>query len=161
MLSNIKIHFTLYKVTCIFHQGLLLYQKTTRNSYLEKMDGPARAPNNMDRFERCFSIFKLQASAESCTSNSTASFQDVSTGSETERHSDQHSEASDWRAVRVDLVVSPYSQFAFATLGWTGSKVCSFLTSKRFFFYFCFVLFGFSKIKIIQDSFHVHLLCSV
>ncbi|XP_067253579.1 DNA-directed DNA/RNA polymerase mu isoform X2 [Chanodichthys erythropterus] len=104
-------------------QGLLLYQKTTRNSYLEKMDGPARAPNNMDRFERCFSIFKLQASAESCTSNSTASVQDVSTGSETERHSDQHSEASVWRAVRVDLVVSPYSQFAFATLGWTGSKL--------------------------------------
>lgn len=28
-----------------------------------------------------------------------------------------------WRAVRVDLVVSPYSQFAFAVLGWTGSKV--------------------------------------
>ncbi|XP_051764092.1 DNA-directed DNA/RNA polymerase mu isoform X2 [Ctenopharyngodon idella] len=104
-------------------QGLLLYQKTTRNSYLEKMDGPARAPSNMDRFERCFSIFKLQASAESCKSNSTASVQDVSTGSETERPSDQHSEASDWRAVRVDLVVSPYSQFAFATLGWTGSKL--------------------------------------
>jgi len=28
-----------------------------------------------------------------------------------------------WRAVRVDLVVSPISQFAFALLGWTGSKV--------------------------------------
>ncbi|KAG7251666.1 hypothetical protein CRUP_014959 [Coryphaenoides rupestris] len=27
-----------------------------------------------------------------------------------------------WRAVRVDLVVSPISQFAFALLGWTGSK---------------------------------------
>ncbi|ROL54052.1 DNA-directed DNA/RNA polymerase mu [Anabarilius grahami] len=104
-------------------QGLLLYQKTTRNSYLEKMDGPARAPNNMDRFERCFSIFKLQASAESCKSNSTTSVQDISTGSETERPRDQHSEESDWRAVRVDLVVSPYSQFAFATLGWTGSKL--------------------------------------
>uniref|UniRef100_A0A673MVI4 DNA-directed DNA/RNA polymerase mu n=1 Tax=Sinocyclocheilus rhinocerous TaxID=307959 RepID=A0A673MVI4_9TELE len=78
-------------------QGLLLYQKTTRNSYLEKMDGPARASSNMDRFERCFSIFKLQKSHQS--------------------------EASGWRAVRVDLVVSPYSQFAFATLGWTGSKL--------------------------------------
>ncbi|KAG7277824.1 hypothetical protein CRUP_026125 [Coryphaenoides rupestris] len=28
-----------------------------------------------------------------------------------------------WRAVRVDLVVSPISQFAFALLGWTGSKL--------------------------------------
>lgn len=73
------------------------------------MDGPARPANNMDRFERCFSIFKLDRPAKA-------------TGSEEVRSSDQ-SEASSWRAVRVDLVVSPYSQFAFATLGWTGSKV--------------------------------------
>lgn len=33
-----------------------------------------------------------------------------------------------WRAVRVDLVVSPISQFAFALLGWTGSKVNFLLT---------------------------------
>ncbi|XP_055063519.2 DNA-directed DNA/RNA polymerase mu isoform X3 [Misgurnus anguillicaudatus] len=90
-------------------RNLLLYQKWTRNSYLEKLDGPARPANNMDRFERCFSIFKLDRPAEA-------------TGSEGVRSSDQ-SEASSWRAVRVDLVVSPYSQFAFATLGWTGSKL--------------------------------------
>ncbi|XP_051542200.1 DNA-directed DNA/RNA polymerase mu-like isoform X2 [Myxocyprinus asiaticus] len=90
-------------------KGLLLYQKTTRNTYLEQMDGPARPLNNMDQFERCFSIFKLQRFAES-------------TESEAER-SVKQSEASSWRAVRVDLVVSPYSQFAFATLGWTGSKL--------------------------------------
>ncbi|XP_051539825.1 DNA-directed DNA/RNA polymerase mu [Myxocyprinus asiaticus] len=90
-------------------RGLLLYQKTTRNSYLEKMDGPARPPNNMDRFERCFSIFKLQIS-------------DRSTGSHAERSVSQ-SETLSWRAVRIDLVVSPYCQFAFATLGWTGSKL--------------------------------------
>ncbi|XP_042589082.1 DNA-directed DNA/RNA polymerase mu isoform X1 [Cyprinus carpio] len=104
-------------------QGLLLYQKTTRNSYLEKMDGPARASSNMDRFERCFSIFKLQKSAASCKSSSAASAEDVSTGRESEGPAEHHSEASGWRAVRVDLVVSPYSQFAFATLGWTGSKL--------------------------------------
>lgn len=99
-------------------QGLLLYQKTTRNSYLEKMDGPARASSNMDRFERCFSIFKLHKSAVSCTWSSTASAEDVRSGA-----AEHRSEASGWRAVRVDLVVSPYSQFAFATLGWTGSKL--------------------------------------
>uniref|UniRef100_A0A3P8PZD1 DNA-directed DNA/RNA polymerase mu n=1 Tax=Astatotilapia calliptera TaxID=8154 RepID=A0A3P8PZD1_ASTCA len=54
-------------------QGFLLYQKTTRNSYLESKD-------------------------------------------ETASH-------KIWRAVRVDLVVSPISQFAFAVLGWTGSKL--------------------------------------
>ncbi|GAA6083864.1 DNA-directed DNA/RNA polymerase mu isoform X3 [Tachysurus ichikawai] len=98
-------------LNCLEDQGLLLYQKTTRNSYLESKDGPARPASNMDRFERCFSIFKLEvdsethAKASSCDSCST-------------RHS-----GSTWRAVRVDLVVSPYSQFAFATLGWTGSKL--------------------------------------
>lgn len=28
-----------------------------------------------------------------------------------------------WKAVRVDLVVVPISQFPFALLGWTGSQV--------------------------------------
>uniref|UniRef100_A0A3P8PZA8 DNA-directed DNA/RNA polymerase mu n=1 Tax=Astatotilapia calliptera TaxID=8154 RepID=A0A3P8PZA8_ASTCA len=75
-------------------------QKTTRNSYLESKDGPARPASNMDRFERCFSIFKLTKGKEQ----------------ETASH-------KIWRAVRVDLVVSPISQFAFAVLGWTGSKL--------------------------------------
>ncbi|KAM3599253.1 uncharacterized protein V6R79_002524 [Siganus canaliculatus] len=77
-------------------QGLLLYQKTTRNSYLESEDGPGRPSSNMDRFDRCLSVFRLQLEAEP---------------------------AKPWRAVRVDLVVSPFSQFAFALLGWTGSKL--------------------------------------
>uniref|UniRef100_A0AAR2IVB2 DNA-directed DNA/RNA polymerase mu n=1 Tax=Pygocentrus nattereri TaxID=42514 RepID=A0AAR2IVB2_PYGNA len=88
-------------------QGLLLYQKTTRNSYLESKDGPARPPHNLDRFERCFSIFKLEKGKE---------------GSGTSLNTSYDSGPS-WRAVRVDLVVSPFSQFAFATLGWTGSKL--------------------------------------
>ncbi|XP_026876170.2 DNA-directed DNA/RNA polymerase mu isoform X2 [Electrophorus electricus] len=92
-------------------QGLLLYQKTTRNSYLESRDGPERAPHHMDRFERCFSIFKLEQTKE--CSGTTAGAAGMS---------EQQSGPS-WRAVRVDLVVSPYSQFAYATLGWTGSKL--------------------------------------
>lgn len=125
------------KVACVLLQGLLLYQKTTRNSYLEKMDGPARASSNMDRFERCFSIFKLQKSAVSCKWSSSASAEDVSTGRDRERAAEHHSEASGWRAVRVDLVVSPYSQFAFATLGWTGSKVCQIIQTPLLLF-LCF-----------------------
>ncbi|XP_056285595.1 DNA-directed DNA/RNA polymerase mu isoform X2 [Pseudoliparis swirei] len=79
-------------------QGFLLYQKTTRNSYLEAEDGPARPSSNMDRFDRCLSIFKLPVEVKGEGLNP-------------------------WRAVRVDLVVSPISQFAFALLGWTGSKL--------------------------------------
>uniref|UniRef100_A0A3B4AWE6 DNA-directed DNA/RNA polymerase mu n=1 Tax=Periophthalmus magnuspinnatus TaxID=409849 RepID=A0A3B4AWE6_9GOBI len=83
-------------VSWLTARGLLLYQKNTRNSYLESEDGPAQPPSNMDRFERCFSIFKLEK---------------------------KEIPNRNWRAVRVDLVVSPISQFAFAVLGWTGSKL--------------------------------------
>uniref|UniRef100_A0A665V143 DNA-directed DNA/RNA polymerase mu n=1 Tax=Echeneis naucrates TaxID=173247 RepID=A0A665V143_ECHNA len=87
-------------VSWLRSQGFLLYEKTTRNSYLESTEGPARPASNMDRFERCLTIFKLD--------------EDQRPGSE---------ETKLWRAVRVDLVVSPISQFAFALLGWTGSKL--------------------------------------
>uniref|UniRef100_A0A3Q1AVP4 DNA-directed DNA/RNA polymerase mu n=1 Tax=Amphiprion ocellaris TaxID=80972 RepID=A0A3Q1AVP4_AMPOC len=88
-------------------QGFLLYQKTTRNSYLEVKDGPGRPSSNMDRFERCLSIFKLAKKEE----------RGIKVTVNTVKTRDS------WRAVRVDLVVSPISQFAFALLGWTGSKL--------------------------------------
>ncbi|XP_034565352.1 DNA-directed DNA/RNA polymerase mu isoform X2 [Notolabrus celidotus] len=92
-------------VSSLEAQGFLLYQKTTRNSYLESKEGPGRPSSNMDRFERCFSIFKLLKKV---------------------KHGEMLTEEEQrkgWRAVRVDLVVSPMSQFAFALLGWTGSKL--------------------------------------
>lgn len=119
-------------------QGFLLYQKTTRNSYLESKDGPARPASNMDRFERCFSIFKLTKGKEQ-ESMQPEEQNDLKTKDVLRPHmqadTDQQlcelsknyqMEAAShkiWRAVRVDLVVSPISQFAFAVLGWTGSKV--------------------------------------
>ncbi|KAM9456308.1 DNA-directed DNA/RNA polymerase mu isoform 1-T1 [Clarias gariepinus] len=106
-------------VNYLENQGLLLYQKTTRNSYLESKDGPARPPSNMDRFERCFSIFRLEQFKVDCDTSVKASLDSSGT---TDKNEESYS-GSSWRAVRVDLVVSPYSQFAFATLGWTGSKL--------------------------------------
>lgn len=119
-------------------QGFLLYQKTTRNSYLESKDGPARPASNMDRFERCFSIFKLTKGKEQ-ESTQPEEQNDLKTKDVLRPHMQadtdqqlcelsknyQMESASHkiWRAVRVDLVVSPISQFAFAVLGWTGSKV--------------------------------------
>lgn len=123
-------------------QGFLFYQKTTRNSYLESDEGPARTSSNMDRFERCFSIFKLEMNPGTTCSGTGAKPLDKHdatprSSSLTESQSDDHSPRTpgevnenglesrrrSWRAVRVDLVVSPISQFAFALLGWTGSKV--------------------------------------
>ncbi|KAM4719989.1 DNA-directed DNA/RNA polymerase mu [Anableps anableps] len=112
-------------VSWLESQGLLLYQKTTRNSYLESNEGPGRPPSNIDRFERCLSIFKLSTGEQGNTG-----LQDVAgNGAQTEKNAPsqplQTKAAAErrWRAVRVDLVVSPISQFAFALLGWTGSKL--------------------------------------
>lgn len=84
----------------------------------------------MDRFERCFSIFKLdtgegttEASEESGGEAPGAPEADPVLGSQAASDGEQNQGAKLWRAVRVDLVVSPISQFAFALLGWTGSKV--------------------------------------
>uniref|UniRef100_A0A3B5MIM3 DNA-directed DNA/RNA polymerase mu n=1 Tax=Xiphophorus couchianus TaxID=32473 RepID=A0A3B5MIM3_9TELE len=88
-------------VSWLESQGLLLYQKTTRNSYLEGSEGPGRPPSNIDRFERCLSIFKLSAGQ---TGRGVQSEETAASPSAAERQ---------WRAVRVDLVVSPISQFLF------------------------------------------------
>ncbi|XP_008158827.2 DNA-directed DNA/RNA polymerase mu isoform X2 [Eptesicus fuscus] len=83
-------------------EGLVLYQQHQRRPSGE----PARlAPKgrSMDTFERSFCIFRLPrppGSAEAGT----------------------RSPHPSWKAVRVDLVVAPISQFPFALLGWTGSK---------------------------------------
>lgn len=125
-----------------------MYEKTTRNSYLESDDGPALPSSNMDRFERCFSIFKLDRKQEAKqTEEPKEDGRETPSAPETNLQSDPHTvrqshsgEQSQgdegaglkpWRAVRVDLVVSPISQFAFALLGWTGSKVAF----NIFFFY--------------------------
>ncbi|XP_053303689.1 DNA-directed DNA/RNA polymerase mu isoform X2 [Pleuronectes platessa] len=146
-------------VSWLESHGFLLYQKTTRNSYLESKDGPARIASNMDRFERCFSIFKLAKEVKRETkqpeTQRETGLQNTVEGpcsvgdhthiqvddsilqtdhtSQSQIHADEQRSCEDgglkpaghkpWRAVRVDLVVSPFSQFAFALLGWTGSKL--------------------------------------
>ncbi|XP_049460426.1 DNA-directed DNA/RNA polymerase mu [Epinephelus fuscoguttatus] len=118
-------------VSWLESQGFLLYQKTTRNSYLESEDGPARPSSNMDRFERCFSIFKLseeerRGAKQTDTENTTEDAFSPEALSQVKDDGPERTKPAGhkpWRAVRVDLVVSPISQFAFALLGWTGSKL--------------------------------------
>ncbi|XP_032100273.1 DNA-directed DNA/RNA polymerase mu isoform X4 [Sapajus apella] len=83
-------------------QGLILYHQHQHSRW----ESPTHLAqqSHMDAFERSFCIFRLPqppgaamgASPRSCPS---------------------------WKAVRVDLVVVPISQFPFALLGWTGSKL--------------------------------------
>ncbi|XP_073180947.1 DNA-directed DNA/RNA polymerase mu isoform X2 [Lepidochelys kempii] len=79
-------------------EGLILYQHSQENSYgLREGPEPLGGRDVMDRFERCFSIFRLEVQGGPGA-------------------------ARGWKAVRVDLVVAPVSQFPFALLGWTGSR---------------------------------------
>uniref|UniRef100_A0A8C4VG98 DNA-directed DNA/RNA polymerase mu n=1 Tax=Gopherus evgoodei TaxID=1825980 RepID=A0A8C4VG98_9SAUR len=79
-------------------QGLILYQHSQENSFTlhESPEAPG-GRDLLDRFERCFSIFRLEVRGGPGA-------------------------ARGWKAVRVDLVVAPVSQFPFALLGWTGSR---------------------------------------
>ncbi|XP_033620807.1 DNA-directed DNA/RNA polymerase mu isoform X1 [Fukomys damarensis] len=74
-------------------QGLVLYHQHQR-SHLGDPGHLAQQSHTMDAFERSLCILRLL----------------------------QPSGAA-WKAVRVDLVVAPWSQFPFALLGWTGSKL--------------------------------------
>ncbi|XP_035866230.1 DNA-directed DNA/RNA polymerase mu isoform X3 [Phyllostomus discolor] len=81
------------RVMCsLQQQGLVLYQQ----HQLSRSRDPThltRRSHTMDTFERSFCIFRLPRPP-----------------------------GATWKAVRVDLVVAPISQFPFALLGWTGSK---------------------------------------
>ncbi|XP_061589990.1 DNA-directed DNA/RNA polymerase mu isoform X2 [Cololabis saira] len=110
-------------VSWLESRGLLLYQKTTGNSYLESKDGPGRPSSNMDRFERCFAIFKLAKTGEPGAGGPQEGEPEEKNLSNEKRERTKPATRRLWRALRVDLVVSPVSQFAFALLGWTGSKL--------------------------------------
>nr|XP_002122503.1 DNA-directed DNA/RNA polymerase mu-like isoform X2 [Ciona intestinalis] len=73
---------------------------TEKKGSIKKVTTPSDSKNTMDHFEKCFSIFKFQPQwvGRSCPSG------------------------KGWTAKRVDLIVVSKSQFAFAVLGWTGTK---------------------------------------
>ncbi|XP_077398666.1 DNA-directed DNA/RNA polymerase mu isoform X2 [Vanacampus margaritifer] len=95
-------------------RDFLLYHKSSRNSYAEanvapaRPARPARPASSMDHFERCLSIWKVPTPEPHSHRDDAAP---------------RRGECRRWRAARVDLVVCPFSQFAFALLGWTGSKL--------------------------------------
>ncbi|XP_017750389.1 PREDICTED: DNA-directed DNA/RNA polymerase mu isoform X2 [Rhinopithecus bieti] len=83
-------------------QGLILYHQHQHSRW----ESPTRLAqqSHMDAFERSFCIFRLPQPPGAAVGESTRP-------------------CASWKAVRVDLVVAPISQFPFALLGWTGSKL--------------------------------------
>lgn len=87
-------------------QGLVLYHQHQHQHQHGHSGDPTHLPprsHTMDTFERSFCIFRLPRPPGAAVGG-------------TQRP------CPSWKAVRVDLVVAPISQFPFALLGWTGSK---------------------------------------
>ncbi|XP_068128490.1 DNA-directed DNA/RNA polymerase mu [Hyperolius riggenbachi] len=92
-------------------KGLLLYQHMKKRSHAP----PRTNKGGMDGHETCYAIFALPASnVEESKSEVPGVSLNGSCASDVPSH--------DWRAVRVDLVVTPHSEYPYALLGWTGSK---------------------------------------
>lgn len=85
-------------------QGILLYSDYQASTFdMSKL--PSVKFEAMDHFAKCFLILRLEASL-------------VEGGLHTNEGSSR-----EWRAVRVDLVSPPIDRYAFALLGWSGSRV--------------------------------------
>ncbi|KYO42280.1 DNA nucleotidylexotransferase [Alligator mississippiensis] len=99
----------LHKVVDLWEkQGLLLYYDVIESTF-EKEKRPSRKVDALDHFQKCFAILKLH---QQRTGNSNSNIS---------KESDK-AEVKDWKAIRVDLVISPFEQYAYALLGWTGSR---------------------------------------
>lgn len=88
------------------HKGILLYCEHQGSTFdMSKL--PSRRFEAMDHFEKCFLILRLE---EGQVEGDGGLQKDPG-------------ESRGWRAVRVDLVAPPVDRYAFALLGWTGSRV--------------------------------------
>ncbi|PKK21265.1 DNA nucleotidylexotransferase [Columba livia] len=88
--------------------GLLLYCDIVESTFT-KEQLPSRQVDAMDNFQKCFAILKLCQPRADNSSDNTSKNLDMA--------EDKH-----WKAIRVDLVITPFEQYAYALLGWTGSR---------------------------------------
>ncbi|KAM4749570.1 DNA-directed DNA/RNA polymerase mu-like [Rhinophrynus dorsalis] len=91
-------------------KGFLLYYHMKARSR-----GLHTASNTMDGHETCYAIFSLHHTDLGKVDCEAVEVDLVAQQSEL-------AASRGWRAVRVDLVVAPYSEYYYALLGWTGSK---------------------------------------
>uniref|UniRef100_A0A8C8ASW9 DNA nucleotidylexotransferase n=1 Tax=Otus sunia TaxID=257818 RepID=A0A8C8ASW9_9STRI len=92
----------------LLHKGLLLYCDIIESTFV-KEQLPSRKIDAMDNFQKCFAILKLYQPRVNNSSYNTSKNFDMA-------------EVKDWKAIRVDLVITPFEQYAYALLGWTGSR---------------------------------------
>ncbi|KAM5141550.1 DNA nucleotidylexotransferase [Mantella aurantiaca] len=88
-------------------QNLLLFHEIVESTF-DDTKRPSRCVDSLDHFQKCFLILQLHKEEEN-----------KNTYIHKPKGSDAH---RSWKAIRVDLVITPYEQYAFALLGWTGSQ---------------------------------------
>ncbi|KFP62697.1 DNA nucleotidylexotransferase, partial [Cariama cristata] len=92
----------------LLRKGLLLYCDIIESTFV-KEQLPSRKVDAMDHFQKCFAILKLyQPRVDNSSYNTSKKF--------------DMAEVKDWKAIRVDLVITPFEQYPYALLGWTGSR---------------------------------------
>ncbi|XP_075906214.1 DNA nucleotidylexotransferase isoform X2 [Nelusetta ayraudi] len=90
-------------ISRLSHQGILLYSDYHASTFdMSKL--PSVKFEAMDHFAKCFLILRLEGSR-------------VEGGLQIDE-----GDSRGWRAVRVDLVSPPIDRYAFALLGWSGSR---------------------------------------
>ncbi|XP_069989078.1 DNA-directed DNA/RNA polymerase mu isoform X2 [Penaeus vannamei] len=101
------------------NKGHIIHQKVEKSTFDEEavFKKASEKVNPMDHFEKCFCIFRLPM-CESWMSSDT-----LTTGKDFESLLNDGESKRDWKAVRVDFVFVPSSQWGYALLGWTGSKL--------------------------------------
>ncbi|NWV32105.1 TDT nucleotidylexotransferase, partial [Grantiella picta] len=92
----------------LLHKGLLLYCDIIESTFV-KEQLPSRKIDAMDHFQKCFAILKLYQPRVDKSSFNTSEELEMA-------------EVKDWKAIRVDLVITPFEQYPYALLGWTGSR---------------------------------------
>ncbi|XP_069756600.1 DNA nucleotidylexotransferase-like isoform X2 [Narcine bancroftii] len=101
-------------------QGLLLFCDFVEAT-MEKRKLLSRNYDVMDHFQKCFLILKLDRRLVDKRDLSVASGSALSLTDEGAEHK-KETKIKGWKAIRVDLVIVPAQQFAYALLGWSGSR---------------------------------------
>ncbi|XP_068114788.1 DNA nucleotidylexotransferase isoform X2 [Hyperolius riggenbachi] len=89
------------------YRDMLLFYHIVESTF-DDTKRPSRNVDTLDHFQKCFLTLKLQK-------------EDGGKGKHNTWSGCGETGGRSWKAVRVDLVITPYEQYAFALLGWTGS----------------------------------------
>ncbi|XP_069836229.1 DNA nucleotidylexotransferase [Dendropsophus ebraccatus] len=96
-------------INVLKNQGRILFHEIIESTF-DNTKRPSRSVDALDHYQKSFLILKLfnkEVKTEKPRDDDWTKLEDT--------------DGRDWKAIRVDLVITPHEQYAFALLGWTGS----------------------------------------